>query len=111
VKDSQGNWKLNWSTLAFVTDGVNNSLNFVNTAANQGIIKTSIDEKEVRFDIIPDPNLFMTNQNVFNILLNGEHKIKFQICDTDNRCGQSEYTVYFGPFVFVGSVTDQPAVY
>ena len=106
VKDSQGNWKLNWSTLAFVTDGVNNSINFINTAANQGIIKASIDEKEVRFDIIPDPNLFMTKQNVFNVLLNGEHKIKFQICDTDDRCGQSEYTVYFGPFVLADSVTD-----
>ena len=106
VKDSLGNWKLNWSTLAFVTDGENNSLNFINTAANQGIIKASIDEKEVRFDIIPDKNRFMKEQNVFNILLNGEHKIGLQICDTDGRCGKSEYTVYFGPFVLADSVTD-----
>jgi len=38
---------------------------------------------------------------------NGEHKIGLKICDTDGRCGSSEYTLYFGPFAFVGSVTDK----
>lgn len=107
VKDSQGNWKLDLSTLIFETDGIDNSMNFINTAANQGIISASVDEKEVRINIIPDPKLFMLKQNVFNILQNGEHTIGLQICDTDGRCGKSEYTLYFGPFVFVGSVTDQ----
>ncbi len=106
VKDSQGNWKLNLTTLAFTTDGIDNSMNFIDTAANQGIISASVDEKEVRINIKPDPKLFMLRQNVFNILQNGEHTIGLQICDTDGHCGKSEYTLYFGPFVLVGSVTD-----
>ncbi len=101
MKDSQGNWKLNWSTLVFATDGADNPMNFIDTAINQGIISASVDEKEVRFNIIPDPNVFMTKQNVFNILSNGEHKIALQICDTDGRCGKSEYTFILAPSSFL----------
>ena len=106
VMDDKGNWKLNFSTLVFATDGADNSLNFINTAANQRIITAVVDEKEIRFNIIPDPNKFMTDQNVFNIQKNGDHKIGLQICDTDGLCGISENTIYFGPFISVGSVTD-----
>ena len=106
VVDSFGNLKLNLSTLVFATDGADNSMNFINTAISQGIVSATIDEKEVRFNIIPDPTKFMADQNVFNIQMNGEHKIGLQICDTDGLCGSSEYTLYFGPFISVGSVTD-----
>ena len=97
VKDSQGNWNLNWSTLVFTTDEADNTKHFSDTAISQGIISASVDEKEVRFNIIPDPNVFMLKQNVFNVLSNGEHKIALQICDTDGRCGKSEYTDLFWP--------------
>ena len=106
VMDSQGNWKLDFSTFVIETDGVNNSMHFIETAINKNIISWAADDKEVQFIIMPDPKKFMLEQNVFNIMLNGEHKIGLKICDTDGRCGKSEYTLYFGPFVFVGSVTD-----
>lgn len=109
VMDSQGNSKLNWSTLAFVTDGTDNSMDFVKIISDQWIVKWSISEdgKEVRFDIKPDPKLFMLEQNVFNIKKNGIHNIGLSICDTDDRCGGSNYTIYFGPFIWVEGVTDR----
>ena len=109
VKDSQGNWKLNWSSLAFVTDGTDNSMDFIKTVSTQDIVRPSESEdgKEVRFDIRPDPKLFMLEQNVFNIKNNGIHTIGLSVCDTDGRCGGSNYTIYFGPFIWAEEVSDE----
>jgi hypothetical protein len=106
IWDSNGKSKLDFFTLFFVTDGKDNTENFINTVLKQNILSFSSDEKEVLLKVTPDPNKFMNDQNVFNILLNGEHKIGLQICDTGGRCGKAEYTIYFGPFITVGSVTD-----
>ncbi len=106
IWDSNGKSKLNFSTLVFATDSMDNSANFINTGANQNIFSVSSDQKEILLKVTPDPQKFMSYQNVFGIPKNGEHKIGFQICDTDGRCGKSEYTVYFGPFFTAKSVTD-----
>ena len=106
VKDSQGNWKLNWSTLIFATDGVDNSMNFVKKIADIVFWIINDDGKEVIFHITPNQKYFMLDHNVFNIQSNGVHKIGFQICDTDGRCGKSEYNIYFGPFFSAKSVRD-----
>jgi hypothetical protein len=105
VMDSLGNWKINWSTLAFLTDGMDNSMNFI----KQIIPHTtwSIDEagKEIRFHIKTYRETFMS-YNMFNIKFNGEHLIGLSVCDTDNHCGGAEYNIYFGPFITAQSVSD-----
>lgn len=106
VIDSQGNWKLNWSTLIFATDGVDNSMNFVKKITDIVIAYISEDGKEIILDIIPNQKYFMLDHNVFNIQSNGVHKIGFHICDTDAQCGKTEYNLYFGPFFSAKSVRD-----
>lgn len=106
IKDNSGNWKLNWSTLIFATDAVDNSMHLISTVMDRGIVSVSEDDKEVRFNVKPNRWLFMNQHNVFNIQRNGEHSIALQICDTEGRCGSSAYTIYFGPFIWADSVTD-----
>jgi hypothetical protein len=106
VMDSQGNWKIDWSSIRFKTNGVDNSTHFIDTAEKLWIFSVTDDKKEVRIKITPNPEKVISEQNVFNIQWNGEHKIELYICDTEGHCGKSEYSMYFGPFALLGEIKD-----
>lgn len=108
IKDNDGDWMLDWATLRFYLNGVDISSHFVTTALNNNIITwaETKTEKEISFFVKPDPQKFMSQHDVFGIPWNGNHSLSLSICDISGLCDSTDYEIYFGPFVLVGSVTD-----
>ena len=56
--------------------------------------------------IRPDPKLFMSDHNIFNIQWNGTWPVSLKICDRHQACNTASYNIYFGPFFTTGTAQD-----
>ena len=102
-----GRSELDWSTFRVAVAGVDktgHALEIIQRLAAAGRVthvapddQPNLESYEFRLD----PSQLTGEHNFFNIAFNGTWPVKLRICNRMGLCGQTDYQLYFGPFLVV----------
>lgn len=110
--DQNGRSDLDWSTFRLLVAGVdktNHARWIVGRLAAAGRVIYNAPDDEPNFESYElrlDPWQLTGDHNFFNIAFNGNWPVQLRICDRSGLCGQTDYTLYFGPFLLLDSFRD-----
>jgi len=111
IEDADGIDDIELNTLKISIAGIDKTAHFLATArAMADRIEVQTTDTTMAIFIRPDPTLFMSDHNIFNIQWNGEWPVSLEICDNSAECHTAAYSIYFGPFLTVDEVVDPNCV-
>jgi len=100
ASDPDGRADLDWATFKVFVAGVDKTSHFISVLTSlPGAIGGESDATSQTFAIRVNPDRFMAEENLFNIQWNGYWPVSLEICDRSGKCGRSDYSIYFGPFL------------
>jgi len=110
--DQNGRSDLDWSTFRLFVAGIDktgHALQTVQRLASAGRVTYSAPDDTPyleSYELHLDPSQLTGGHNFFNIAFNGEWPVQLRICDRTGLCGQTDYKLYFGPFLLLDSFID-----
>lgn len=110
ASDPNGVEDLDWSSFKLLVEGVDKTavaLRVVASLQAGGRLQHHPTATSATYVLQVDPDRLVTEHNFFNIAWNGTWSVGLRICDRSAACAQTDYRLYFGPFLEVSSFTDE----
>ncbi|MBK9361433.1 MAG: hypothetical protein IPM99_10060 [Rubrivivax sp.] len=110
--DQNGREDLDWSTFRLFVAGVDKTGHALQVVARLAAERrlthgTPADKPYLEsYEFRLDPAKLTGEHNFFNIAFNGTWPVQLQICDRKGQCGQTDYQLYFGPFLMLDRFRD-----
>lgn len=100
--------EIDWASFRLLVEGVDKTANLLRIVGGlpaQRIVYTET-LNTASYALQLDPAKLEGEHNLFNIAWNGWWSVSLRLCDRYAVCGQSDYRLYFGPFLDVDSFAD-----